>query len=228
MARLSDAQVRDRLAYYTRREETANAVSHGIGTGLSLVGLGLLVTRAAERSTAPTAILSFAVYGATLVLLHLASTLYHSTQRPRVRLVMRILDHGSIYLLIAGTYTPFLVVGIPGPLARVLLPVVWGLALLGIVRSVFLIGRFRILTPLTYVFMGWLVVIAARQLLARIPAGGLALILGGGLAYMLGLIFFAWKRLPYNHAIWHLFVLGGSICHYFAILLYLLPEAGIR
>jgi len=228
MAWLDEADLRERLVEYTRGEEIANAVSHGIGTGLSLAGLGLLVARAAQRGVAPLPILSFSIYGATLVLLHLASTLYHSARRPRVRFVLRILDHGSIYLLIAGTYTPFLVVGIPGPLAHVLLPVVWGLALLGIARSVFLMGRFRILSPLTYLFMGWLVVLASRELLARIPPGGLALVLAGGLAYTLGLIFYAWKRLPYNHAIWHLFVLGGSICHYFAILLYLLPAAGMR
>ncbi len=226
MAKADEVDLRDRLAYYSRGEEIANAVSHGIGTGLSLAGLALLIARAALRGAAPLPIVSFSVYGATLVLLHLASTLYHSFQRPRVRLVFRILDHGSIYLLIAGTYTPFLVVGIPGPLAHVLLAVVWGLALLGILRSVLLIGRFRIVSTLTYVFMGWLVVVAARQLLTRIPPGGLALVLAGGLAYTLGLVFFAWKGLPFNHAIWHLFVLGGSICHYFAILLYLLPAAG--
>jgi len=226
MAWLDDAALRERLVQYTPREEIANAVSHGIGTGLSLVGLGLLITRAAQRGVAPGPIFSFAVYGTTLVLLHLASTLYHSARRPRARFVFRILDHGSIYLLIAGTYTPFLIVGIPGPLAHVLLPVIWGLALLGLVRSIFLIGRFRILSPLTYLFMGWLVVVASRELLARIPPGGLALVLAGGLAYSLGLIFFAWKRLPYNHAIWHLFVLAGSACHYVAILVYLLPVAG--
>jgi len=219
------ADIKKRLKFYSLGEEIANAVTHGIGTGLSVAGLTLLLVLSTLRGAAPGQIAAFGIYGATLVLLHLSSTLYHSFQQPRVRLVFRILDHGSIYMLIAGTYTPFLVVGMPGTLAYTLLGIIWGMAVLGILRSALFIGRFRIVSTLTYLVMGWLVVIAARELMASIAYGGLVLLFAGGMSYTLGVILFAWKKIPYNHAIWHLFVLGGSICHYFAILYYLVPPA---
>ena len=213
------------LKFYSLGEEIANAVTHGIGTGLSVAGLLVLVVLAYLRGATAWQIASFSVYGASLVLLHLSSTLYHSLCPPKAKLVFRILDYGSIYLLIAGTYTPFLVVGMPGTLAWILLGTVWALAITGIVLSAVFIGRFPKLSTTAYVMMGWLVVIAGKELIASIPRGGLVLLLAGGIVYMLGIIFYAWKKLPYNHAIWHLFVFGGSTCHYFAILLYLLPAA---
>lgn len=214
------------LKFYPLREEIANAVTHGIGAALSIAGLTILLVLSAQRGASPGEMAAFAVYGASLVLLHISSTLYHSFQVPQVRLVFRILDHGSIYLLIAGTYTPFLVVGMPSKFSFTLLSVIWGLAVLGILRSALLIGRFRIMSTMTYLLMGWLVVVASKQLVANIALGGLILLLTGGLAYTVGVIFFAWKKLPFNHAIWHLFVLAGSICHYFAILYYLVPSVG--
>jgi len=225
MAKRKRPDIYKLLKFYPLGEEIANAVTHGIGAALSVAGLTLLLVLSAQRGAAPGQMAAFAVYGASLVLLHLSSTLYHSFQAPRVRLVFRILDHGSIYLLIAGTYTPFLVVGMPSRFSFILLGVIWGLAILGIVRSALFIGRFRILSTMTYLLMGWLIVVASKQLIANIAYGGLVLLLAGGLAYTGGVIFYAWKKLPYNHAIWHLFVLGGSICHYFAILYYLVPSS---
>jgi hemolysin III len=184
----------------------------------------LLVVLSYQRGAVVWQIASLSVYGASLVLLHLSSTLYHSLRPPKAKLVFRVFDHGAIYLLIAGTYTPFLVVGMPGMLAWFLLGTIWALAITGIVLSAVFIGRFPKLSTTTYILMGWLVLPAGKQLVAQIPLGGLVLLIAGGLAYTVGVIFYAWKKLPYNHAIWHLFVLGGNISHYLAILLYLLPN----
>jgi len=210
---------------YTTGEEIANAVTHGIGTALSLVGLGFLIALARSHGTLSD-VVAFCIYGVSLVLLHLASTLYHSLQPPRVKMVFRVIDHSSIYLLIAGTYTPFLWVGLRGAWGVTLLCVIWALAIIGIVFKVVFKVRFRKLSVVGYLLMGWLVVIAARQLWLNIPHGGLVWLAAGGFFYTFGLIFYAWKRLPYNHAIWHMFVLGGSVSHYFAIVLYLLPKVG--
>ena len=207
---------------YTLGEEIANAVTHGVGTVLSMVGLALLVVHAA-RGHDPLRIASFTIYGTSLVLLHLASTLYHGLRPPRVKRIFRVIDHCSIYLLIAGTYTPFLLIALHDTQGFMLLGVVWGLALMGIIFQIALSGWFGKLSVLTYIGMGWLVVIVFRKLLVSLPIGGFLLLLGGGLSYLVGIIFYGWKNLPYHHAIWHLFVLGGSACHFFAIFFYLLP-----
>ena len=209
---------------YSLREEIANAITHGIGTGLSVAGLTLLVVLATLRGDV-SRVVSFSIYGASLVILYLASTLYHSFGNPPVKRVFRIIDHASIYLLIAGTYTPFLLICVQGAWRWVLLGIVWGLALLGIGFKAFFTDRFRRVSVLTYILMGWLCVIALRQMLVAIPPGGLILLATGGVIYTLGVVFYVWRRLPFNHAIWHLFVLGGSICHYLAVFLYLLPVA---
>ncbi|MEJ2749072.1 MAG: hemolysin III family protein, partial [Anaerolineae bacterium] len=137
--------------------------------------------------------------------------------------VLQGLDHAAIYLLIAGSYTPFLLVNMRGRLGWTLLGVVWGLALLGIALRTIFVGRFEKLAVVGYVLMGWLMVVGFRELKLAVPPGGVTLIVAGGVTYTVGVIFFAWRKLPYNHAIWHLFVLGGSICHFLAILLYVLP-----
>jgi hemolysin III len=204
------------------KEETLNAAVHGLGAVLGVVGLVLLVVLAALRGDA-WQVVSCAIYGATLVLLFTSSTLYHSFGRPRLKHVMRIVDHASIYLLIAGTYTPFVLVSLRGAWGWTLFGIVWGLALAGIVFQIFFVHRFRGLQVTIYLLMGWLVVVAAKPLLARVPRPGLLWLLGGGLCYSLGVVFYLWKRLPYHHGIWHLFVLAGSVCHYFAVLLYVLP-----
>ena len=206
---------------YTAKEEIANSLTHGIGAALSIAGLVVLVVLAAQYGDA-WRVVSFSIYGATLVMLFTASTLYHSFSRPRIRKVLRIIDHCSIYLLIAGSYTPFMLVIIRGSWGWSLFGVIWGLALLGILMKTLFIGRNRILSTLTFIFMGWLCVIALKEMIAHIEPGGMLLLAAGGLFYTLGAVFYIWKRLPYNHAVWHLFVLGGGICHYFSILLYVL------
>lgn len=207
---------------YTLGEEIANSVTHGVGALLSIVGTVLLILRAARYGNA-VHIASVSIYGVTLILLHLSSTLYHALQAPRAKIVFRVFDHCSIYLLIAGTYTPFLLISLWGSWGLTLLITIWALAIGGIVfKSVFL-GRLRKASVGIYLLMGWLIVVAAREVWLRVPHEALlGMAIGGGF-YTLGVIFYAWKKLPYNHAIWHLFVLGGSISHYFAILLYLLP-----
>lgn len=207
---------------YTIGEEIANSITHGIGAALSVAGLTLLVVLAAIYGDV-WRVVSFSIYGSSLVLLYLASTLYHSIQYPKVKRVLRIFDHSAIYLLIAGTYTPFTLVSMRGPWGWTLFGVVWGLALLGIAFKTVFIGRYEKVATVAYVLMGWLVVAAFKEMLVTIPTGGVIWLLAGGVVYTLGVLFYAWHKLPYNHAIWHLFVLGGSICHFFAILFHVLP-----
>jgi hemolysin III len=204
------------------KEETINAVTHGLGAVLGAGGLAVLVALAALRGDA-WRVVGCSIYGATLVLLFTSSTLYHSFRGERVKHVFRVIDHSSIYLLIAGTYTPFLLVTLRNVWGWSLFGVVWGLALAGIVFQVFFVDRFRLAQTLIYLAMGWLAVVAAKPLLARVPRPGLLWLLAGGLFYSLGAVFYLWRKLPYHHGIWHLFVLAGSVCHYFAILFYVLP-----
>ena len=207
---------------YTLGEEIFNSITHGIGAGLSVARLTLLVVLAALYGDVYQ-IVSFSIYGATLIILYLASTLYHSFQQPRVKRVFKIIDHSAIYLLIAGTYTPFLLVAIRGAWGWTLLVIIWGLALLGISFKTLFIHRFSRLSVLAYILMGWLCLAAAQQLIANIPLGGLIWLAVGGVLYTVGVIFYALHKYPYMHGIWHLFVMGGSAAHYFAILLYLSP-----
>ncbi len=209
---------------YSLGEEIANSVIHGIGTVLGVAGLVVLVVLAALQGD-PWRVVSFSIYGGTLIVLYLTSTLYHSLQHPRAKAVFRVMDHATIYLLIAGTYTPFLLVSLRGAWGWTFLGLIWGLALLGIGFQVLFAGRQGVLSVLSYIVMGWLGVIALRELLANIPMGGLIWLAIGGVLYTVGVIFYSWQRLPYNHAIWHLFVLGGSIAHFFSMLFYVLPDA---
>jgi len=206
----------------TFAEEFANSVTHGVGLGLSLAGLTVLVVLTAMKGS-PWHIVSCSIYGSTLVILYAASTLYHSIPSPRAKRVLRIIDHGAIYLLIAGTYTPFTLVNLRGGVGWMLFALIWGLAALGIGFKIFHVDRFPIASTLVYLSMGWLVVIAWKPVVTLIPVGGLALITAGGVAYTFGVFFFAAHKIPYHHAIWHLFVLAGSIFHYVAVLLYVLP-----
>lgn len=198
------------------REEFANAVTHGIGVVLSVSGLAVLVTSACLRGD-PWRIVSAAIFGGALVLLYTASTLYHSFRRTDVKRRLRKLDHAAIFLLIAGTYTPFMLVNLRGAWGWSLFGVVWGLGAVGIALKFRFAGRFRLVSTLIYLGMGWLVVIAAVPLLRQVPATGLWLLLAGGLCYTGGAGFYLWRRLPYHHAVWHLFVLAGSACHFFAV-----------
>lgn len=203
--------------YGSVREEIANGITHGIGTALSVVGLILLVVIAVNRGDARH-VASFAIFGSTLVLLYLASTLYHSFRRPMLRRIFQIVDHACIYLLIAGTYTPFLILAVGGTFGLVMLIVIWSIAILGVAFKIFFINRFWVASTATYIGMGWLAVIGWQQLLTNIPTAGLIWLASGGLIYTLGVLFFAWEKVPFNHAIWHLFVMGGSACHFAAVL----------
>jgi hemolysin III len=203
-------------------EEIANAITHGIGLLLSIAGFVVLLVLAALHGTA-WHIVACSIYGATLICLYAASTLYHAVISPRVKRALRIFDHSAIYLLISGTYTPFLLVSLRGPWGWSLLGVIWGLALAGVLFKFWFVERFAILSTVVYIAMGWLVVIAAKPVITHLSLTAIIWLLAGGLAYTGGVIFFAAKRIPYSHAIWHLFVLAGSICHYFAVLSTVIP-----
>jgi len=205
---------------YTLAEEIANSISHGIGLVFGIVGLVLLLGQAVDTHASTLAITSYALYGGSMILLFLASTLYHAVPHPRAKIWLKKFDHCAIYLLIAGTYTPFLLVGLDSPLARGLIVVIWSLALLGILFKLTIAHRFKVLSLVTYLAMGWLSLVVIYQLATRLSPGGVTLLAVGGLIYSLGVIFYVCKRIPYNHAIWHGFVLGGSVCHFLAIYLY--------
>jgi hemolysin III len=205
-------------------EELANSVTHGVGLALSVAGLVILVVLASLRGSA-WHIVTCSVYGATLVALYAASTVYHSVREPRAKRILQVFDHSAIYLLIAGTYTPFALVNLRGVWGWTLLGLVWALAAGGILFKIFAGIRFPKLSTLVYILMGWLAVIAIRPILTHVPLGGIAWLFAGGFAYTFGVVFYASKRVPYNHAIWHVFVLVGSICHYFAVMFYVLPRS---
>ncbi len=200
---------------YSPREEWANRLSHGLGLLLGGLGLVLLLHKGWDQG--PRVLLSYGVYGASLVLLYLASTLYHCVSSVAARRWSKLFDHCAIYLLIAGTYTPFLLVALDTPLAQALMVVIWGLALAGVVFKLIFINRFKKVSLFTYLMLGWLSLVVIYQLYLHLDGTGLLLLGLGGLIYSLGVIFYVAKRIPYNHAIWHLFVLGGSLCHFMAI-----------
>ena len=206
----------------TLREEIANSIISGVGFVFAVGGSIVLIARAGNYGTVQH-IVSCIVYGATLIFLYAASTLYHSIDFPRAKAILRAFDHTAIFLLIAGTCTPFALVSLRGAWGWSLFGVIWGLAVLGITLQACLRRRPVVRVGL-YVGMGWAVVVAIKPLFAAVAPGGLVLLLVGGLAYTLGLGFYAWRRLPYHHAIWHLFVLAGSISHFFAILFYVIPS----
>lgn len=207
---------------YSLAEEVANSVSHGIGCIFGIVGLVLLLSQAIDSQASALAMTSYSLYGGSMILLFLASTLYHAIPHPAAKFWLKKLDHCAIYLLIAGTYTPFLLVGLNSPLAHGLMVVIWSLALVGILFKLVFIHRFEALSVITYLLMGWLSLIVIYQLAMKLPAGGVWLLAAGGVIYSLGVIFYVSKRIPYNHAIWHGFVLGGSLCHFLAIYLYVM------
>lgn len=207
-------------APYPWAEEIANSISHGIGLVLGIVGLVLLLVQAVNTGADVTAITSYSLYGGSMILLFLASTLYHAIPHQKAKHWLKKFDHCAIYLLIAGTYTPFLLVGLDSPLAKGLMVVIWGLALFGVIFKLAFAHRFEVLSLVTYLTMGWLSLIVIYQLATRLAIGGVTLLAVGGVVYTLGVIFYASKRLRFGHAIWHGFVLGGSLCHFLAIYLY--------
>ena len=207
---------------YSFIEELFNGITHGTGMVLSIAALVLLIVFSSIYGSAAH-IVSCTIFGVTLTLLYTASTLYHSAQKPQAKKVFKIFDHSCIYLLIAGTYTPFLLVTLRGALGWTMFGIIWFLAVSGVVLKVFFVHRFRIISTVAYVLMGWIIVIAIKPLADSLPSGGLVWLIAGGMAYTLGVVFYAWKRLPFNHAIWHLFVLAGSTCHFIAVIFYVIP-----
>ncbi len=213
-------KIRLPFKYPSLGEEIANSITHGIGAALSVAALVLLVVFAALRGDA-WRIVGFSIFGTSLFVLYLTSTLYHSFTNLKVKRFFRVLDHSVIFILIAGSYTPITLTVLRGPWGWTLFGLIWGLAIFGIVMKIAFFDRFNALSLILYILMGWLVVIALKPLLSVAPSGLLIWMGIGGVSYMLGIIFYAWERLPFNHAIWHLFVLGGSISHFFGMLLHL-------
>ena len=200
----------------TSEEEIANSISHGIGALLSIAGLVLFMLFAAG-SESGWQIVSLSIFGSTLIFLYLASTLYHGLPMPRVKQAFKIIDHSAIFLLIAGTYTPFMLVNLRGPWGWSILGIIWVLAILGILLKIMYISKFRKTSMALYVFMGWLAIIGSKEIIAHVPPLSLTFLALGGFSYTIGLVFYAWRNLPFNHAVWHIFVIGGSASHYLAV-----------
>jgi len=210
---------------YSLGEEIANSITHGIGIVLAIAALGVLTAFAGIYGNV-WHIVSVSIYGTTLILLYTASTLYHSIQYPRVKRILQVLDHSAIYLLIAGTYTPFTLVSLRGPWGWWLFGMIWGFAIIGVVLQLPLMRRWQAMSLGLHIGMGWAIVFAIKPLIVSVAAGGIVFLILGGLAYTTGILFYAWKKLKFHHAIWHLFVLTGSILHFFAILFYVIPILG--
>jgi hemolysin III len=207
---------------YSVSEEIANSITHGVGIVLAIAALGILNAFAGIYGNA-WHIVSVSVFGTTMILLYTASTLYHGIQQPRAKSILQVLDHSAIYLLIAGTYTPFTLVSLRGLWGWLLFGVIWGLALLGILFQLTSMRHWRTMALGLYLGMGWAVLLAIKPLIVSVETGGIVLLILGGLAYTIGILFYCWKKLKFHHAIWHLFVLTGSILHFFSVLFYVVP-----
>ncbi|SFT01444.1 hemolysin III family protein [Paenibacillus sp. BC26] len=207
---------------YSRKEEVANAITHGLGAVLSVAALVLLIVFAAIKGNA-SHVVSFTIYGSMMLMLYISSTLVHSFPEGKAKNVFEIMDHSCIYLFIAGTYTPIVLHIVQGAAGWTLFGIVWGLALCGVVFKAFYASKFLFTSTLLYIGMGWIIVFAWGPLKAHLAPGGLQLLIIGGVLYTVGTLFYVWRSFKYHHAVWHLFVLGGSVLHFFAILLYVLP-----
>ena len=220
---MPDSRLRNTTAHpgddaYSLLEELLHCISHGIGAALALAGMVVLIALASLATHVdPWKIVGVSLYGATLVLLYSASTLYHGVRRPRLKRALKVVDHCAIYALIAGTYTPFLLVNLRGPLGWTLFAVIWSLALGGIALKLIWPQRFGVLRVAVYLVMGWLIVLASDAMGTYLSDTSITLLVAGGITYTLGVVFYAIRAIPFHHAIWHLFVLGGSVFHYFAV-----------
>ena len=205
---------------YSIGEEIANSVTHGVGAALSIAAMSVLIFIASQYGDA-WRIVSFSIYGATLFILYLASTLYHAFTHEKTKQFFRLMDHSSIFLLIAGTYTPPTLVAMRGGWGWTLFCLIWAMAIGGLIFELLYIGKYKYITLGIYVTMGWLAIVAIKPMIAMLPDGMMKWIVFGGLFYTLGIVFYVWKKKPYTHAVWHLFVLAGSAMHFFGILFYL-------
>jgi len=211
------------LTYYDKTEEKLNVITHGLGLVLSIAALVFLVIHAANMGTARH-IVSFTIFGASLILLYSASTFYHYAQNPKLRKKLNILDHAAIYVLIAGTYTPFTLVTLKGWLGWTIFGITWGIALIGIFFKLFYTGRFDKISTVAYVTMGWIIIFAIKPLIENLPINGLYWLLSGGIFYTAGAILYSIRKVKYNHAIFHVFVLLGSFSHFMAVYFYVLKH----
>jgi len=207
---------------YSKREEIANAITHGVGVLFSIAALVLLIVYSAKEGTTAH-VVSFTIYGVSMLLLYLSSTLLHSLREGKAKDILEIMDHASIYVFIAGSYTPILLVVVKGTLGITLLSIVWSIALFGIIFKVFFTKRFLFLSTVIYLLMGWLIVFAFEPVISGLATNGLVMLVTGGLLYTFGTIFYMWRLFPFHHAVWHLFVVGGSVFHFLTIFLYVLP-----
>ena len=212
----------DRLAHYSPQEELANRVTHGVAALASVPALVVLIIAAAATGD-PYRLVASAVFAGSLTLFYTISTLYHSLRSQRARYVFRVLDHAGIFLVIAASYTPFTLVSMRTGHGWLLFGVVWSLAIAGVVFKSLMTHRLRFLAPVFFIALGWLIVVDLEGLLAAVPPPGVAWLVAGGVAYTVGIIFYAIDRIPYPHAIWHLFVIAGSACHYLAVLWHMVP-----
>ena len=209
------------ISRYSPAEEMVNVISHGLGALLGIAGTSLMVTFASLRGNA-WHIVSFAIFGSSMVILFAASTAYHASRKPDLRRRLKVVDHAAIYVLIAGTYTPFTFVTLQGAVGWVIFGITWGLALAGIILKLFFTGRFNIVSTAMYVAMGWLIVFFIKPLVHNLPFEGLMWLVAGGVSYTVGAVLYSIKKIPFNHALFHLFVLGGAFCHFWAVFFYVL------
>ena len=210
--------------YYSPLEEKINIISHAIGFSLSIVALVLLVTHATLHGDV-WHIVSFSIFGSSLIILYAASTFYHSAKKSELRNRLNIIDHASIYVLIAGTYTPFTLVTLNGAIGWVIFGTSWGLALTGIILKLFFTGKYNLMSTIMYVLMGWIIVFAIKPLINNLPLEGFLWLFAGGISYTIGAIIYGIKKIKFNHAIFHMFVLMGSFCHFMSVYFYVLPGA---
>ncbi len=211
------------LTYYSSLEEKLNIITHGIGLVLSIIALVLLIVHASEMGTTRH-IVSFTIFGASLILLYAASTFYHYFQHPDIRKKLNILDHAAIYVLIAGTYTPFTLITLKGTIGWTIFCITWGIALVGVFLKLFYTGRYDKISTIAYVLMGWIIIFAIKPLIKNLPIEGLYWLLAGGVFYTIGAVLYSIQKLRFNHAIFHVFVLFGSFSHFMAIYYYVLKH----
>lgn len=212
----------DKVKSYSPMEERINISSHAFGFLLSVVALVMLVIHAGADGDV-WHIVSFSIFGASLIILFAASTIYHSAKDPVSRARLRVVDHASIYVLIAGTYTPFTLVTLNGAVGWTIFGITWVMALSGIVLKLFFTGRYELVSTLMYLFMGWIIVFVISPLIDKLPSGGLLWLVAGGIAYTVGAVLYGIKKIKFNHAIFHVFVLIGAFCHFVAVYFYVLP-----
>ena len=211
---------------YSNLEEKLNVWSHFVGLILSVIGLILLIFRALELENI-WAIISFPIFGLSMIILYLASTLYHYSENPKIRYRLNIFDHAAIYVLIAGSYTPFVLVSLNGTEGYIIFSIVWSIALVGIIFKIFYTGRFDILSTILYLAMGWLIIFSSKSLLQSLDFNGLLWLISGGIAYTIGAILYSINKLKLNHAIFHLFVLVGTFCRFISVYFYVIPNSAL-